>query len=98
MTYQEQQVGPFLLRGLRADLTGRLKVYWSDYRDALHVKILASTLFIFFTSILPAITFGVFLSVNTRGQIGTTEVRHTHFNCNSLGIPIPWRRTNKSNS
>ena len=60
------------------DLRRRRPHYISDWTDTLHPKILSSCLFMFFTSIAPAITFAAVLDKKTRedglAQIGPVEV------------------------
>lgn len=60
------------------DLKRRKPHYISDWTDSIHPKILSSALFMFFTSIAPAITFAAMLDKNTRQdgvpQIGPPEV------------------------
>uniref|UniRef100_A0A0G4HWL4 Bicarbonate transporter-like transmembrane domain-containing protein n=1 Tax=Chromera velia CCMP2878 TaxID=1169474 RepID=A0A0G4HWL4_9ALVE len=60
--------------GMYLDLKRRLPHYWSDWADALDVKVIASTLFMFFTSIAPAITFASLLQLKTNMLVGTVEV------------------------
>jgi hypothetical protein len=61
-------------RGVREDYNSRIGWYVSDWADALTPKVLASTLFIFFTSLAPAITFSLLLTNVTNDQIGAIEV------------------------
>lgn len=61
--------------GLRDDLRRRLPHYWADYRDGVIgdktvQKVISTTLFLYFASILPAIAFGVLNDHNTHGKIG----------------------------
>jgi boron transporter len=65
----------YLFRDIIKDLKNRLPLYLSDWRDGFHVKILSATLFMFFSSLLPAATFGAFLNEKTEGVIGVVEVR-----------------------
>lgn len=65
--------------GIVEDLRRRAPHYVSDWTDNwFNRKVLASILFMFFTSIAPAITFAVFLENNTeedgKAQIGAVEV------------------------
>ena len=46
----------------------------SDWTDAFNWKVLSATLFIFFTSIGPAITFSLLLALETNDEIGAIEV------------------------
>ena len=63
-----------LFRGVRDDFITRIEHYLSDWKDAFKLKVVASTLFIFFTSVAPAITFSLLLDDATDGQIGAIEV------------------------
>lgn len=56
--------------GIREDLKVRLPLYASDFHDMLNLKVLASVLFMFFTSIGPAITFANLLQDKTDNYIG----------------------------
>ena len=60
--------------GLRRDLKARLPSYLSDYKDGLNLKCLASTLFMFFACLAPAVAFGSLLSVKTAGAMGALEM------------------------
>lgn len=64
--------------GIAADVKGRLQFYIDDFRVGLQWpgarKALASTIFIFFTNIMPAITFAYFLADRTHNALGVVEV------------------------
>lgn len=65
--------------GIKADLLGRLPYYWDDYRDGLAgpntiQKTIATTLFLYFSVILPAVALGVLNSNNTHGAISVHQV------------------------
>lgn len=60
--------------GLLRDLRRRLPYYASDFGDGLHSKCLASTLFLFFACLAPAIIFGGLMGAKTEGQIGAVEM------------------------
>jgi boron transporter len=62
-----------LFRGISEDFQRRMPHYISDWTDGWNLKVLAAILFIFFTSIGPAITFAELLQAET-GQIGVVEV------------------------
>jgi hypothetical protein len=66
---------PFVEMG--KDLRRRKPHYLSDWTDGFHRKVLSSSLFMFFTSIGPAITFAALLNLKTevdgRAQIGPVE-------------------------
>jgi len=65
----------FLGRGLVKDLAARIKLWPIDWKDGISFKTISTTLFIFFSSILPAVTFGVYLQSHTEQALGITEVR-----------------------
>lgn len=56
-----------------SDIRGRLPLYLSDWRDGFNKRALSATLFIFFTNILPALTFANFLANRTRNALGVVE-------------------------
>lgn len=62
------------LRGVIEDLRRRAPHYLSDYRDGLHAKSIAATLFLFFACIAPAVAFGGLMSQMTGGAIGAMEM------------------------
>lgn len=61
-------------RGVRDDFLSKIGLYVSDWTDALTPKVIASTFFIFFTSLAPAITFSLLLTKVTEDKIGAIEV------------------------
>ncbi|MBT4694449.1 MAG: PTS transporter subunit EIIA, partial [Planctomycetaceae bacterium] len=63
-----------LFGGLRKDITRRWPHYLSDFTDGLHSKCAASTLFLFFACLAPAVTFGAVMAVQTAGEIGVVEM------------------------
>lgn len=63
-------LAPFRL--LKSDLLGRSKVYGTDW--SFNQLILASAVFVFFTNLLPGITFASDLYVLTGMNYGTIEV------------------------
>jgi len=67
-----------LFQAMRDDLERRLPHYRSDWIDGLQAKVVSSSLFMFFTSIAPAITFAAVLNGSTKedgvSQIGPVEV------------------------
>ena len=69
---------PVPFKDMLDDLKRRKPHYLSDWKDSFHPKILSSSLFMFFTSIAPAITFAAVMDTNTRedgvAQIGPVEV------------------------
>ena len=63
-----------LFGGVVADLRRRLPHYASDFRDGLHAKSVASTLFLFFACLAPAVTFGGIMAELTGNHIGAVEM------------------------
>ena len=63
-----------LCGGLIDDVRRRLPIYVSDVRDGFHPKTVASTLFLFFACLAPAVTFGGVMSIETGGDIGAVEM------------------------
>ncbi len=63
-----------LFGGMIADIRRRLPNYFADIRDGLHTKCVASTLFLFFACLAPAVTFGGILGQLTGNQIGAVEM------------------------
>ena len=63
---------PFV--GLKRDWKVRKPYYWSDYADGFNLKCLASTMFMFFACLAPAVAFGSLLSVQTNGTMGALEM------------------------
>lgn len=64
----------FFGRSVVREFSKRLKYYPSDWFDGIHYKVLPSFIYIFFASVFPAITFGVYLNKKTEGAIGVSEV------------------------
>jgi len=60
--------------GIYRDVRRRLPWYLSDLIDGIHPKVIASIVFMFFTSIAPALSFGSLLSTKTNFELGVTEV------------------------
>lgn len=65
-----------LFEGIINDIKLRLPYYINDWFDKKYLssKILSSSLYMFFTSIAPAITFSIFLLNETDGNLGAIEV------------------------
>ncbi|KAI8848578.1 HCO3 transporter family-domain-containing protein [Chytridium lagenaria] len=62
-------------KDVRQELSSRLRIYLSDYTDHWNDKrVWAASVFMFFATIAPAITFAAFLSDKTNAMIGVTEV------------------------
>lgn len=60
--------------GIMEDFSKRFPLYQSDFEDFFNLKVLASILFMFFTSIGPAVTFASLLQQETEDDIGIVEV------------------------
>ena len=60
--------------GLKRDLRTRLPSYLSDFKDGFNIKCLASTCFMFFACLAPAVAFGSLLQVKTQGVMGALEM------------------------
>jgi mannitol/fructose-specific phosphotransferase system IIA component (Ntr-type) len=60
--------------GVRNDIARRWPHYISDFVDGFNAKCLASTLFLFFACLAPAVTFGGVMAVQTDGHIGAVEM------------------------
>lgn len=69
--------------GIRRDVKARLPFYKSDIKDGLNVQCFASTIFLFFACLSPAIAFGSLYSLTTGGTIGTVEML---LSCASGGV------------
>lgn len=60
--------------GIKSDVLKRFPLYLTDFQDTLNLKVLASILFMFFTSIGPAATFASLLQSQTDDVIGFVEI------------------------
>lgn len=65
--------------GIKSDLAGRLPYYFADYKDGIIgkntiQKTISTTLFLYFSVILPAIALGVLNSKTTHGAISVHQV------------------------
>lgn len=65
---------PHLFAGLKADIARKLPYYIGDFKDGFRAKCLASTVFMFFACLAPAVTFGGFMGLETGGAIGAPEM------------------------
>ena len=66
-------------RGIKTDLLGRLPYYLDDFKDGIVgpntiQKTVSTTLFLYFSVILPAVALGVLNSKNTHGDISVGQV------------------------
>lgn len=60
--------------GLLRDVRGYVSRFGSDFRDGLHPKVIASTSFLYFACLAPAVAFGALMSEKTSGAIGALEM------------------------
>lgn len=65
---------PRMFAGLVADVKRRLPHYLDDFRDGFRAKTLASTIFMFFACLAPAVTFGGLMGLETGGTIGAEQM------------------------
>lgn len=63
-----------LCGGMMDDIRRRLPHYASDFRDGMHSKCVASTLFLYFACLAPAVTFGGIMAEYTGSHIGAVEM------------------------
>ena len=69
---------------MREDLATRIPFLWSDYKDGVVgnkavQKTCSTTLFLYFSVILPAIAFGNLQHDNTNGRINVEKVQNSNF-------------------
>ncbi|MEZ6046005.1 MAG: PTS sugar transporter subunit IIA [Planctomycetaceae bacterium] len=62
------------LGGIIHDVQRRIPHYLSDFTDGLNFKTIASSVFLFFACLAPAITFGGIMGKATDGSIGAVEM------------------------
>ncbi|MEW4489063.1 PTS sugar transporter subunit IIA [Thalassoglobus sp. JC818] len=67
--------------GMIGDLKRRLPYYWSDFRDGMNAKSIASVLFLYFACLAPTVTFGGVMSAETGGAMGAVEMITTTALC-----------------
>lgn len=65
-------------KGIKSDFLGRLPYYLDDFLDGIRgpntiQKTIATTLFLYFSVILPAVALGVLNSKNTHGKISVEQ-------------------------
>ena len=66
--------------GFWRDIQRRVQCYGDDFRQGFSTKTISSTLFLLFACLAPAVTFGLFMDLDTRapgddfGQIGVVEM------------------------
>lgn len=61
-------------KGMYRDMKGRMPYYISDWVDAWNYRVIPSTVYIFFTNLLPAIAFAQDMFDNTNNSYGVNEV------------------------
>ena len=66
-------------QGIKTDVLGRLPYYLDDFKDGIYgpntiQKTIATTFFLYFSVILPAVALGVLNSKNTDGAISVNQV------------------------
>ncbi|MCA9039633.1 MAG: PTS sugar transporter subunit IIA [Planctomycetaceae bacterium] len=62
------------LGGIIHDVQRRVPHYLSDFTDGMNTKTIASSVFLFFACLAPAITFGGIMGEQTGGSIGAVEM------------------------
>lgn len=60
--------------GFHDDIARKRPLYWSDFRDGLSFKVLASTVFLLFACLANALAFGALTGALTGNQIGIVEM------------------------
>lgn len=61
-------------KGIAHDIRSRLPYYADDWRQGLSFKVLSATVYMFFSNVLPAVTFALILDERTQGAQGVFEV------------------------
>ena len=61
-----------LFGGLVADVRRIIPRYLSDFRDALHLQCISSTIFLYFAAFTPIVTFGALMGEGTHEFIVST--------------------------
>lgn len=69
---------------MRSDLRKRVPLWPRDWLDGLHFRVLASIVFMFFSSAAPAVTFGQTMQDDTEHQIGVVETLFSTALCGVL--------------
>jgi hypothetical protein len=59
--------------GIKRDIKTKAPHFTSEFKDGFNIKTAASTLFLFFACLAPAVAFGGLLSIATGGSMGTME-------------------------
>lgn len=62
------------MAGLMADLRRRMPNYAADFKDGLRIKSIASTIFMFFACLAPAVTFGGLMGLETGGAMAAPKM------------------------
>lgn len=63
-----------LFSGIRIDIRNRWDCYYSDWTDHFSISLLAPATYIFFASVIPALTFGEQIADHTNGELGGAQV------------------------
>jgi len=63
-----------LFAGIRMDIRNRWDCYYSDWTDHFSISLLAPATYIFFASVIPALTFGEQIADHTNGELGGAQV------------------------
>ena len=71
---EDKKIFEPLCKGVLRDFRRRLPLYKSDIRDGINAQSLATTLFLFFACLAPAIGFGGILNIATNGAMGAIEM------------------------
>lgn len=61
-------------KGMVRDIKANLPFYWSDWSDGLNYRVVPSTIYMYFTNLLPAIAFAQDLFDKTQNSYGVNEV------------------------
>jgi len=75
--------------GIKRDIRRRLPHYKSDITDGMNAQSLATTLFLFFACLAPAIGFGGILDTATNGAMGAIEMVSSTAFCGTSFGPVP---------
>ncbi|OXA59571.1 Electroneutral sodium bicarbonate exchanger 1 [Folsomia candida] len=59
--------------GFFQDIKRKVPWYWSDFKDALSLQVLATWMFLYFACLTPQITFGGLMGLATHNAMGTME-------------------------
>jgi hypothetical protein len=74
----------FLFGGVAVNIRRVARFYGSDFRDGLQPKTFASTIFMYFACLAPAVAFGGLIAKLTAGQVGAVEMLVSTAVCGTL--------------